>query len=279
MPVTYTVTPLGTQWTLDEASDGRITGKTVWQIKASEPSTPAAARNAAGTLQRGDSPPGDTGFPCVSRSCKVKDDTRTLFVLECSHDSQGFTSPLDEAAKISVSSESYEESYFKDKSSTPKYAVHTNKRPFDELPKRDRSIKVISWEKNVAASATDATYDPLRDTVNASSLTIDGVTYAAGKVRVFDLALSEVKGDGESGTYRTISAKLKVHPDGWDQKFESRGTVDINGKRKQVAADASPNDEPWPLNSSGAFTSAMSDAGAEIVLTPYAAADHSIFAT
>lgn len=275
MPVTFQVEAMSPEWSFDDEL-GKVTGSTVWQVIASEPTTLAAAVNAVDATDstkkipaKGADMPGTTGCPCVKRSPKFVDGTRMLLKVTCDYDSEASGAVIG-VARVSSSGEQTEESYFEDKTpGTPKLALHTNGRPFDELPRRNKSIRVFEIEKNVAASTTDASVADFENKVNNAAVTIGGRSCAAKTVLVSGVSLSEVK-TLNGIDYKTLRSTARYNPDTWTQKFESRGIVDKDNKPK-ADADGNPLDDPWPLTTTGTFASTATTKGAEIALEPYEA--------
>jgi hypothetical protein len=278
---TFTVKPVTAEWSVD-VEIAKTTGTTVYLVTASEPTSPYAAIAATGVPSLGDVYPGSptTGFfllKCIKRGCRPVGQTRMVFKLECEYDNTVELSPnpLTEPTKISYGDETNEESYFKDRTTpTAKLAQTTAGEPFSELPKRQRSILVINYEKNVSASTNYSAYEGLRNKINSGTVTIDGRSYAAGTLLSSAPQLSEVK-TRDAYTYRTLSGTIRANEDKWDQSFESRGLFEkVSGKLKPIAdADGVPVEVPWPLNADGTKKAAASDTGEEIVLKPYTGAD------
>jgi hypothetical protein len=281
--ILYTIRPVTAEWT-SKTERGKTTGTCVWLVTASLPVTPYQAERATadGTTLPitaiGQTMPGTTaGVPCVSRSAAAVDQTRQLYRVTCDYDSTSTVAenPLSEATKVSYDIEGSEAGYFKDESPTPKLAQTTAGEPFPELPKRDSGGLVINIEKNVAHTTNYAAYEGfIKPKVNAGTVTIDGRNYAAGTLKTTPPRLSEVK-EQNGVRYRTLTVTLKANADGWQQKYESRGLWEKSGGtyRRIAGADGAPVETPWPLNADGSKKSSSTDAGAEIVLTPYASAD------
>ena len=195
MATTYTVKLASGQNALEETSD-KVTATAVYQIVASEPTTLAHARANASAADaslpaqanvvplRRSMLPGTTDLPCVKRTFRFADTTRCVIFATLDYDStQNATiSPLDEAPIISSGGEQSEESYFADTQSPPKLARHTNNVPFDELPKRNASIRVYDIETNVEGNASDAEFSGLENKVNSAAMDIDGRSCDVGTV-------------------------------------------------------------------------------------------------
>jgi hypothetical protein len=278
MPITFTTKARSHLWEWDEDASGRVTAKTVHQVSTSEQTTPnvVAAGCAGTTYPRGSDYPGTSGVLwSQGRSIKPADETRTLWNVESSFDStnQIQANPLDEPATIGYAVESFEEAYFEDVEGNP--AIFTNGLPFSELPKRDNALEVYTITKNVAASTTAASVRALNSKINSDAVTIDGTAYAARRLRVFSPTLSEVK-EQNGYSYRVRTITVKAHPVDWDQKFESRGLVEVNtdvGRVPIADPDShAPVTDPWPLDAEGKSTDTPEEPGFEIVLKPYTAA-------
>lgn len=257
-----------------------LTDSLQWLVLSSEPVTKLQAEAGAlaagvGVVGVGGDYPGTTGsFWCTDAEVKPDDDTRCKWLYVANFDSSNVFSanPLTADPLVSVASESVEETYYEDKASTPKLARHTNGIPFTELPKRDVDCDVITIEKNVATSVTNAALKPLRNKTNSDSVTIDGVTYAAGKLRITSTSITATK--NENGTdFRTQTIVVKENPNGWKQKFESVGFKALISSKLQPIVDPATNQpvtNPWPLTSAGAAAATQATKGYEIELQPYA---------
>jgi hypothetical protein len=270
---TFTVKAVSSEWDVKQER-GKTTGRTVYEVYASEPVTPLAAKIGAG-ITVGSDYPETTGnvLPCVDVTCRAKDQTRMVFRVEANFDSSNefLPNPLSEPTKYDYEPEGTEETFYKDETpGTAKLARHTNGIPFTELPKRQRSIRTISIEKNVATSNTMGTYDAFQDKVNDGSVTIDGVTYAARTLFIASVGLSSVK-TTNGVQYKTLKVVIKGKRDTWDQKYESIGVQELaNGELKQIVdPNGNPVQQPWPLTQNGAKAATQATEGFEIVLRPY----------
>lgn len=270
---TFTVNPITPQWSIKEET-AKTTGTTVYRVISDEATTPILAIAATSVPLRGSLYPGlTTGtLKCRSRSCAAEGQTRQHFLITCEYDSTVSLdpNPLSDAPLFDYADETSDETYFADAQSTPKKAMTTALEPFPTLPKRQTSTLVISFERNVAVSASFGTYRAMRNKINGSAVTIDGESYAEGTVLVGKLALSSVK-TRDAYSYKTLSGELRVNDAGWDQKYESRGTVELkSGLQVPICGtDNAPIETTWPLNENGTKMSAQTATGFEIVLKPY----------
>ena len=262
------------KWKADRT---KTVGSTAYDIYSTTQTTPAdaAAWFIVNVMNIGGDYPGTTGgvLPCIDIGIDPRDETRMLFRADCSFDSSisVAASPLDEPTAYEYDPEIFEEAYYIDKTpTTAKLARHTNNVPFSTLPTRQASIRNIKITKNVDATNTMATYDGWQDTVNQSSVTIEGLSHAARTLLVSKVGLS--KSQTQNGVaFKVLSVELKYKKATWDQKFESLGVQElVSGSLRPITnADGQPISEPWPLQSSGAKAASQSDAGYEIVLKPY----------
>ncbi len=274
MSVTYTIKPITPDWD-SKTEIGKITGRCVWQVQASEPVTPYQAERAGTPITPiGVTMPGTTaGVPCVSREARAVDQTRMLYRVTCSYDSTVTVTenPLSQPIKVSYDPASRQETYFKDYSDPPKLAQTTAGEPFPNLPTRDVGQLIINLEKNVSDTTNYSAYEAFEDPkVNSANVTIDGRTYAPGTVLTTPPRLSEVK-EQNGVKYRTMTVTLLPKRGGWDDKKESRGLWEkVSGEYRRIAgSDGAPVETPWPLDADGVKKSSSSDEGAEIVLKPY----------
>jgi hypothetical protein len=289
MPVTWTIKALGRQWT-SKTESGKRTGTVVYQATASEPSTPAAAEAACAAapsagvgLTIGSLYPGESSgstFRCTDRSAAAGDDTRHVWIVTANFESgiEFEENPLSKPIEVEYNPKSSQETYFKDRSTTPKYAVTTAGEPFSELPTRDTGRLYFTVKKNVAHTVNYADFEQYSDEeglrVNDDIVTIDGRSYAAGTLKAFPPRLSAVK-EMNGTKYRELSVDFEAKADGWDQVFESRGLYElVFTKPTRIAGeDGTPVEMPWPLDASGVAQATANTPGAEITLKPYVGED------
>lgn len=280
---TFTVHPVSDKWTIKE--DGsKTTGTTVYRVLSDAPTTAERARYADGVPLRGSVYPGapeGSALKCRGRSGVADGQSRLNFLITLDYDDTNTfaANPLLEPATFTHDEETSDEEYFKDCTPSdaggPKYAQTTATEPFPNLPKRETSSAVIKMTRNVASTTTFAAFRAMRNKVNQSPVTIDSETYDAGTVRVRKPELTEVKTrDGYS--YRELSAELVINENGWEQKYESRGLIELDEDGIPwpiTGEDGGPVKNPWPLDADGMAKESVDDEGAEIVLRPYAYAD------
>jgi hypothetical protein len=288
MPVTWDIKPLGKQWTSGTES-GKRTGTIVYQAIASEPSTPAAAEAACAAapsdgvgLTIGSLYPGEiagSSFKCVDRNAAAGDDTRHVWIVTASYDSSRTIdeNPLAMPIEVEYDPQDSSETYFKDRSGTPKYAITTAGEPFGELPTRDAGKLAFTVKKNVAHTVNYATYESFSDLdglkINSAIVTIDGRNYAVGTLKAKPPRLSAIK-EMNGIKYRELVTRFEAKADGWNQVFESRGLYEkvFTKPTRIVGEDGTPVDMPWPLDASGIAQATAATPGALITLTPYASA-------
>lgn len=164
------------------------------------------------------------------------------------------TNPLLDPIEFRYGAAEYTESYFVDKSSTPKPVVNAAGDTFEQLPTRDASMPTIEFEKNVA-SYNPLTYAGYANSINNANVTIDGVTYAAKTLRLKPIKAvkKSVVFEGDPLTYYTLSFQILINPATWDVKIPNIGFNElVSGKLAPILDDRGRAIiKPRPLNSDG----------------------------
>lgn len=269
------VHPVTRKWQVTTERSKKV-GTTVYIVFDREGTvSPAQAEVAAGVPSIGDPYPDSSGnFPCVKRTAVCTDEARQVCEVTCDYDStqEVVADVLATPTRIEYSYEISAETYFKDRRSpNPYYAQYTNLLPFDQLPQRDGSTRVITITKVVASTTTLATYSDFDEVfTNSGSVTIDGVTYAAGTLKGTPPVLSAVQ-EQDGTLYRQLVTTLRYRKAGWNDKYESRGVFELaGGVLSRIADDDGvPVESTWPLNADGSKKSNPATPGAEIDLQPY----------
>ncbi|HQY87848.1 MAG TPA: hypothetical protein PK402_04265 [Tepidisphaeraceae bacterium] len=278
MPVEFTINEVTARASAETEAFIRQAVR-VFMVRASERTDPVVVERAESeTIDipvLGDAHPSDSSLKVRNTKADPADDTCMLFVVTVRYDENVWLeNPLSMPTQVSYDDQSCDEGYYKDCSGTPKLAINTAGDPFEELPQRQRSITVITLEKNVAHTTNYSSYAALRNIVNSDSTTIDGQAYAAGELYVQKISLGKIQ-TLNSVQFRTLTSTVLSRPGGWDQSYESRGRREkVSGSRVNIPDPVTKRaiEYLWPLNEDGTKKSAVSDEGFAIVLKPYTGA-------
>ena len=164
--------------------------------------------------------------------------------------------PVDWAPKISYPTETTDEPYFKDTADT--LVLNSSKQPFDNSPSRRRTRTIISVQTNVLNS----TFNPLSlaafaNTTNATTATVDGVTYPIGTLLMSAPQASEKQKHQVSPEvvieYRTITFQLLINPECWSDKVADTGYDElVSGKWVPICDELGQKvTKAFPLDGAG----------------------------
>ncbi len=171
-----------------------------------------------------------------------------------------------------------EQFFFDETDETPLPMANSAGEPFDTLPEREVTIGQLTITRNTD-SFSDSTAQSYRGKVNDAAVTINGVTYLAGTLR---LRTWSARGPlVENGfTYWQEVITLAKRADGFDQKWEDRGYSELSsGKLIPIRNEAGDQVvKAWPLNGAGAKKPNATDTPAVLTRKPYATADLSFLA-
>lgn len=177
--------------------------------------------------------------------------------------------PLSQPNKYSYTSESVTEPYFRDTDNKP--VVNSAGEVYAQTPQRERSYGVITITRNVS-SYDDATAESYRNLINSGSVSINGTTYAARKLRIKQY---DASGPNEQNgvTYWTETIVIAKRPEGWDHVLEDRGLNELIDDELYPILDAKmdPVQLPWPLDGEGFACFNPTDTPAQRTYKPYTA--------
>lgn len=172
----------------------------------------------------GDDWDGSSPASVVGRSYDSTDDQLQVTVtIEYSSSSdkqrEAIENPLSRPTVYGYGENGVSEPYFRDVDDLP--VVNSAGYEFADMPVRDRSIGTITATRNVA-SFDDAVAESYRDRINTSSVTINGVTYAARTLRI--AGWSATGPHEENGTeFWTETIAIAKNAETHDHYFEDRG--------------------------------------------------------
>lgn len=166
--------------------------------------------------------------------------------------------PVDDQPRISWSSEIYQEPVFKD---TDGNAVLNSAGDYfiDPAPTRDVSHLIARITQNVTSVPSWAL--SYQNAINNGTITIDGLSIAAGlaKVQRIDIGEPELRGNY---TFRKVTLEIHIHRDGWNlQPLQAGFNQKVGGVVKPIlvkdidsggnSKDSSPVSQPVPLAADG----------------------------
>lgn len=197
------------------------------------------------------------------------------------------SNPLDRPAEITYGNSDGTETYFTDKTlNNPKRVCNSAGDTFESFLERD------TGESNITITNNEATHNPLladayRHTVNLGPVTIDGVTYPAGTLKLAPItAVKMIETYDNEGVvmpplvFYKRTYNLRFRAEGWKDKvldvgfneFIADPTPGKAGKLKPIVdATSQKLSKPWPLNGSGRKKSQPTDDPATLEFQPYAA--------
>ncbi|HEV7299205.1 MAG TPA: hypothetical protein VGN72_07560 [Tepidisphaeraceae bacterium] len=279
-----------------EQTNDEKTAKRVFVAISDTPTTTVAAETAtvgaASIPARGAGHPHDATRKVTSISASTeKDGKRKVFTVEVGYSDKINVvtvepNPLNRTADVTWDFDDSTEPYFIDKSSTPKPVVNSAKERFEQFLERETGSLTATITKNIPTSGAGsysvvAALD-LKDTVNAGSITVDGVPVPAGKAKLKSWTVGGVQTETVNGvavTYRQ-SKVLYQFRSSWDHVVEDRGFNEkdgTTGKLKTIVKgdkDPTPVETAWPLDGAGAKKTNISDTPAELTFKPYASVAH-----
>ncbi|MEI8194427.1 MAG: hypothetical protein WCI73_00815, partial [Phycisphaerae bacterium] len=144
----------------------------------------------------------------------------------------------------------------------------------DPMPVRDASKLVLHLTKNLPTYPT-VTYETIKHTTNADTVTLAGTTYDANALLLLPVMVQEIYELIGTVRYHYFQTTFRMRVDGVDahlDKFEDRSLKMLDtttGKLKPIMYNGAPVDFPYPLVG-GVPASSPSDTPDEIVRMPYA---------
>lgn len=200
--------------------------------------------------------------------------------------------PLDRPAEISYGFQDATESYFIDRSDPPKPVANSAGDPFDSFLERETGWLVLTINTN-EPTHNPVVADAFSHTTNREAVTIDGITYAAGTLKLSPITAQKVKERiEEEGVvmevqYYKRTYVLKARKDGWKEKPLDLGLNELiadpdptkPGKLKPIVDSVNaPIRRPWPLNGAGRKKPKGTETAATLEFLPYAEASWSTLA-
>jgi hypothetical protein len=238
--------------------------------------------------QPGQHHPVDFGAIVTSIEAQPHDNSDKLFLVQIEYTTTTFgmpASPLNAKPDISYGSSDATEAYFQDHT-TPdrKRCCNSAGDPFESFPERETGELTITITVN-EETFNPVTMDGFRHTLNQEPVSIDGVTYAAGTLKLSPPTAQKVTDtiEGEGGgsqtfVYYRVTYLLKAKADGWDDKILDVGTNELikdpakptdPGKLRPIVDSVnSPVKKPWPLAQGRKKPSPDAQAD-ELVFKPY----------
>jgi hypothetical protein len=220
--------------------------------------------------------------------------------------SPGAENPLDAPAEILYGASESTEAYFFDRSAQPEFwnelkygpwqgkpVVNSAGEPFETYLERESSeltITVITNEATFNASEMDL----YSHTINLNPVTIDGVTYAPGTLKLSPITAQRqiFRINGSVQVYYKVTKILKARREGWFDRLLDTGLNELDYPGDEYPVLMAGNDEklnlrpilnasglkiqkPWPLNGRGKKRDRPDEPAATLIFQPYASADWS----
>lgn len=169
--------------------------------------------------------------------------------------------PLLREPKVTWDSQQYQKAIWKDINDEAIY--NSANDPFDPPPMIDDARWVISVQSNVAS--VPAYVLTLNNVINDSSVTVDGITFAAQTLKVQGIRIGDV--ETENGvTFRQFSYQLNFRAETWKMSNLDAGfsMLDSNGDKVEILLpkDKSKPTAPQPLDGSGGLLASPTPANA-----------------
>jgi len=157
---------------------------------------------AAGLPGPGAVYPTDMGAWLRRRRARNESFSKRVWIVTLAYSSEYELSdnPLDDPARISWGTETYQAPAVKDRDGEA--LLNSAGDPFDPPAMQDKSRVVAHVRKNV--STIPAWFFGYKDTVNSSAFTLDGVAFGEGVAKIRSLELSEPQ-ERNDIAYRTLS--------------------------------------------------------------------------
>jgi hypothetical protein len=269
-------------------SDGKLTATRVYVVEVQAGDNSETARLAPGLPSYGDSFPGASAMKVKSiQAASHQDDLTTYLVtVEYSESSGGTstqasgTNPLEAPPTYSYGGSAVTEPVFFDTSPQPgdwdeeaqgewqgKPIVNSADELFDEQPQRERVLGTLTITRN-ETDYNDLGAEAYKGTVSAAPVTIRGITYVPGTLRMGNITADgphEATYTTEAGSVVTVSYwrvtyELQKNIRGWKLSLEDRGrhelvenstTPGTFAQRKIVLPDGTLPIHPYPLDGEG----------------------------
>ena len=223
-----------------------------------------------GTPVIGDLHPSDNGAFCQDVDARQQPFSPTVWIVTCSYSSKNENvvkdkdNPLNDTAQITWTTEQFQRVVAFDRNDDA--VLNSAGQIFDPPLMVDDTRVVVNIVTNQAFVPTWIIETP--DTLNSTTVTIDGLTIAPEKAKVKTATVSPQKRRNNIN-YRTVSLSIALNRKGWQPKLLDIGftKVDPNDSTKRIAitqGDGTTSATPDLLDGSGgvvtdpSFTSAVS---------------------
>lgn len=223
---------------------------------------PLTALNVGGLPLIGSQHNEDAGAYCfkLATQCMAEDPHFWINTYQYNSQNELSEDPLQDAATFDWDTEQYQEVMYEDEED--KASVNSAGDPFDPMPDRDNSRRVVVLEKNM--ESVPSWILDYQDAVNSDPFTIDGFLVGAGKAKVQRVSVSKKKFRNDI-EYRTVKIIMHLDRRGWlgrylDIGFRKIATASSTGQPIRVpimmqdeeTAELIPVTAPVLLDGSGA---------------------------
>jgi hypothetical protein len=272
--------------------DGKWTHQRQWQAECDDPDdgtvVAAAAAPPPGAVHPKDGSARLTGLEVTPTNSSER-----IFTVLAEYSSTGLiglpANPLDRPPTIVYGSTDATEEYFLDRSTPdPKPVTNSAGDHPESFRERDTGELVLTITTN------EETFNPLemdeiKNTTNKDIVSIDGIEYAPGTLKLSPPTAKKVteKVEGEGGTfenftYYEVTWVLKARKDGWDDKLIDVGLNELVPNsdptkpaklRPIVDSTNLPVKKPWPLDGHGRKLATPDATPATLTFKPYGKGD------
>ena len=217
----------------------------------------------------GDGYPGDAAAKARNITARLETEDRLTYVVSVTYETPGAqgpgqepeTDPLADDPKITWGFDSEEEVAAKDKDGE---AIKNSAKDSFDPPIVKRAYYPICTITRNEATFDPADADDFVNSVNNAGITIAGLTAAARKALMLDIACGE-KSERNGTTFYPITFLIRFDRNTWDRDILDQGYNYIDaGEKKRITIQGQPCDTPQRLDGSGGI---RAHAAADVFLT------------
>lgn len=177
--------------------------------------------------------------------------------------------PLARPTKYNYGGSNVSEPFFRDTDDKP--VVNAAGEDFADLPQRNRAEGTITITRN-EATYNDVAMEGYKNKLNSAAVTINGVSYATGTLRMDTIGASGPNVENDI-TYWEVSYEVAKNIDGWNLKLENRGLNELDFGSGTLSPIPDKNGDPvvlpYPLDAGGAAAATPTTAPTQITFKPY----------
>lgn len=237
-----------------EVSDAGVSTRRyteVWRVKTNSNTDEAAVVEAV-CPRTGAVYPYDSAARCRRVRSSNASFSKLVWTVTCAYSTgrEIEADPTNDPAEIEWSTDQYSKIYVMDINGD--WICSSAGELYDPPVEGDDARWVIRIKKNLAA--VPAWILLYRNAVNASQVTIDGITVAARCAKLSSIRISPWQSRNDI-PYRVLELNIHTNTETWDKYIEDAGFYEINtgsaGGRRRITVDGKDVVKPWPLDGSG----------------------------